>query len=166
MRQRQKNRPIRAAFVSAVLLITLTQCDVAIVTLCSMERYEGYWELTGQDRDGHDLDGHMSIFPFIGDFQLFVRTMRTFSQSGTSCYRGGSRTECGSGVVPELSFSASPSRDCGTVISLDRSYRDTQGEVTAVARITFTSSRTATVRLEAIPSRSWSPVSATLTRVD
>ncbi len=139
---------------------------VVVVGDCSMERYEGRWELTGQDRDGHDLDGSMSIFPFIGDFRVSVGTRRGFTSDDDVCYESGTRVECGTRVMPDLSFFGSPERDCGTVVSLDTTYRDTGNNVTAIATLTFTSSRTATVRVESIPSRDWSPVTASMRRME
>ena len=145
-------------------------CDSSLITitpLCSMDRYQGYWEAQGQDKAGQDLDGLMSIFPDVSGVIFQIRTLRGFSSSGQQCTRGGGPfVPCDSdAVVPELAYFCSRiSECCGTAITLEHSYRDTEGNVTAIATITFPSSGTASFRVEAIPSRSWSPVSGLLSK--
>jgi len=131
-----------------------------------MNRYRGHWEAQGSDKANQDLDGLMSIFPESGGIQFQIRTLRAFGSSGQSCYREGASVSCSaSSVVPELAFFCSRiSECCGATISLEDSYRDNSGNVTAVATITFSSSGTASFRVEAIPSRAWSPISGTITK--
>ena len=145
-------------------LLSGSDCGVVVVTPCTMDRYFGRWELLGADNAGQDFAGTLAIFDLTG-IQFNIRTRRAFGQSGgQTCYANGSPVSCDAGsVLPEFTFWCARLDDCcGTTITLDSSYRDNQGSATAVATITFTSSRTATFRVESVPARSWGPVTGLL----
>jgi len=150
-------------FLVFVVPLATAACNsdgLVFVVPCSMDQYQGYWELSGNDKGGHDLDGLMSIFPGVSGVQFQVRTRRAFGEDGQICFVNGARADCQSGaVVPEMMFWCVDTSDCcGSTISII--------EDDAIATITFQSSSTARFRVESREGNSWSPISGTLWRTD